>query len=122
MTKVSQFIRLMFESRQAAHKAHFLTTFDARHRALEKFYDDIVDLADKFTEVYIAKFGKPLDLDFSCQDEDAEEIISTLRRHLDWIETNRSLIVPSTYTPIQSLIDDIVRCYLHVLYRLENLM
>ena len=122
MSKASQFIRLMFESRQVAHKAHFTTGIDSKHRALGEFYEAIVDLADRFTEVYIAKYGMPESLDFSCDGDEGADIAETLRNHLNWIETNRNLIVQSGYTPIQSIIDDIVEQYLHTLFKLERLL
>lgn len=119
--KAQQLIRLMFESRQMAHKGHFMTTVDARHRALGEFYDAIGGLADRFTEVCIAKFGKPDDMDMSVSDENTDNIAELLRRHMDWIETNRSLAVGS-YSPIQAIIDDIIEQYLRTIYKLENLL
>ncbi len=120
MSKVSEFIRRMFESRQAAHKAHLLTSVDARHRALQGFYEGIVDLADAFVESYAGRYGLITDLDFSAQDEDADDIIGVLSRHLDWIEVNRSLIAKNQ--ALQSLIDDICIHYMRSLYKLRQLM
>jgi hypothetical protein len=120
MSKVSEFIRLMFESRQVAHKAHLMTSIDARHRALGSFYEGIVDLADGFAEAYIGRYGKIADLDFSAQDEDADEVVAILRRHMEWIEINRSLIAKNQ--ALQSMIDDILVHYMQSLYKLENLM
>ena len=48
--------RLMI-ARNAAHMAHLQTTSFAQHKALDGFYNDIVDLLDSFAETYQGIFG-----------------------------------------------------------------
>lgn len=48
-----RFIAESFAVRTAAHLAHFSTTSYAQHVALDEFYSSIVDLADKYAEVYM---------------------------------------------------------------------
>lgn len=40
--------------------AHLSTTSYAAHKATDKLYDDINDLYDKFLEVYIGIYGRPI--------------------------------------------------------------
>jgi len=119
MNKAEQFVRLMFEDGQQAHKAHFVTTVYARHSATQTFYESVRDLADKFMECYVGRYGPMTNLDMSAEDGDkeAEGISKRLRSSLDWIETNRKLI--TTNVALQALIDEICLLYMQTLYRLE---
>lgn len=48
-----RFIAESFAVRTAAHQAHLSSTSYAQHMALDEFYNGIVDLADKYAEVYM---------------------------------------------------------------------
>lgn len=120
MSKAGQFIGVLFASRNVAHKSHLTAKVYARHMALGGFYESIVGLADRFAETYAGKFGIIEDIDLSANDDG--EAIEVLRKHLNWIETNRNLIVSGTYSPLQNIIDEICGEYLQTLYKLENLI
>jgi hypothetical protein len=44
-------------ARDVTHSAHLNTRSFAKHKALGKFYPEIIDLADKFAEMYQGKYG-----------------------------------------------------------------
>ena len=48
---------IMFHSRTQAHVLHIQTKSYAEHKALEGYYDTIVDLIDDITESYQGKHG-----------------------------------------------------------------
>jgi hypothetical protein len=54
---VKTLIQKLFESRQVAHNVHLQTKSYALHKALNSYYDDILDLTDKFVEVYSGQYG-----------------------------------------------------------------
>lgn len=54
----NKFIGMLFQSRDTMHIAHLQTTSFAEHKALGAYYDDILDLTDKFTEVYFGRFKR----------------------------------------------------------------
>lgn len=54
----NKFIGLLFHSRDTMHIAHLQTTSFAEHKALGAYYDHILDLTDKFTEVYFGRFKR----------------------------------------------------------------
>ena len=54
---IGEFIILCFHARTNAHVLHLQTRSYAAHKALNKFYDEIVDLADSFAEAYIGSYG-----------------------------------------------------------------
>lgn len=56
-----KFIGTLFQSRDAMHIAHLQTTSFAEHKALNMYYDEILELTDKFTEAYFG-FAKRVEI------------------------------------------------------------
>jgi hypothetical protein len=54
---VKGLVQKMFEARQVAHTCHLKTKSYAEHKALNGFYEDILELADKFVETYQGQYG-----------------------------------------------------------------
>lgn len=54
----NKFIGMLFQSRDIMHIAHLQTTSFAEHKALNGYYDGILDLTDKFIEVYFGRFKR----------------------------------------------------------------
>jgi hypothetical protein len=48
----------MLHSATNTHFFHWSTDSYAKHKALAKYYDSIVDLTDTFAESYMGKYGK----------------------------------------------------------------
>lgn len=53
----NELIARLFASRTAAHMAHLQTRSFAEHKALDEFYNEVVEVADSFAEVYQGIFG-----------------------------------------------------------------
>lgn len=53
-----EFIVKSFAVRDAAHLAHLASTSYSQHMALGTFYSDLLDLIDKYAEVYTGLEGK----------------------------------------------------------------
>jgi len=47
-----ELIGILFQSRDIAHLTHLRTSSFAEHKALNKYYDKILDLIDDLTETY----------------------------------------------------------------------
>lgn len=56
--EASKFIGELFRSRDAMHLEHLRTTSYAEHKALNEYYDGILDLTDSFTEKYFGSKGR----------------------------------------------------------------
>ncbi len=48
----------LFETRDQIHYWHLQTTSYAEHKALNQFYDELLDLADSFIETYQGEYGR----------------------------------------------------------------
>ena len=110
-------IALCFESRTKAHYAHLQTKSFAEHKALDDYYNSIIDLTDGFAESYQGRFGiitsyPEIKIEFT----DCVEIIKTTR---DWIDANRSDC--GLFSELQNSIDNIVELCNDTIYKLTNL-
>ncbi len=47
----------LFQTRDIIHLAHLRTSSYAKHKALNKYYEDLIDLTDKLIESYQGEFG-----------------------------------------------------------------
>ena len=53
----ADFVGTLFLARDVAHSTHLNTRSYSKHKALQKFYNGIVDVTDKFAEAYQGKYG-----------------------------------------------------------------
>jgi hypothetical protein len=118
--KPAEFIGCMFLARDVAHSVHLNTRSYAKHKALNKFYDGIVDLADTFTEMYQGRHGLvgPIALHSARK---TSNIVEFLEDSLKEIEDSRYDVCDEKDTAIQNIIDEIVGLYLSTLYKLKFL-
>lgn len=54
----NEFLGRLFETRDQAHYLHFQTLSYAEHKALNKFFDELIELTDNFFECYQGKYGR----------------------------------------------------------------
>jgi len=118
--KPADFVGHLFLARDVAHSVHLNTRSYAKHKALGKFYDEIVDLADSFAEAYQGRHGLigPISLQSAKKNGN---IIEFLQDSLAEIEANRYKFCDEDETAIQNIIDEIVALYLSTLYKLRFL-
>ena len=118
--KCADFVGTLFLARDVAHSVHLNTRSFAKHSALNSFYDEIVELADKFAEAYQGRHGLigPISL---MSAKKTTNIVEFLEDSLADIEKMRYEVVEKTDTPLQNIIDEIVGLYLSVLYKLKFL-
>lgn len=115
-----KFMGELFLARDVAHSVHLNTKSYAKHKALNKFYIGIVDLADDFAEAYQGRKGLigPISLMSARKNGN---IIEFLQDSLAEIEKTRYEVVDKTDSPLQNIIDEIVTLYLSTIYKLRFL-
>lgn len=118
--KMSDFIGQLFLARDVAHSVHLNTRSYAKHKALQKFYTNIVDLADGLSEAYQGRHGLmgPITLQSAKK---SVNIVEFLESQLKEIEAVRYDVVAKSDTALHNLIDEIVSLYLSTLYKLRFL-
>lgn len=110
----------VLHSRTQAHVFHLQTTSYAEHKALNKYYDEVVDLFDGLMESYQGKYGiiknfKSFKIE---QYKNNKKTISYFERLLDLIDENRDSVEDSF---IQNQIDTIQELINSTIYKLKFL-
>ena len=112
-----EFIGRLFFYRNLAHKTHLLTSLFARHKELDAFYNEIVDLTDRFAEAYMGKYGRPDDIKLTWGEPDGD-IQDILKTNVEWIEASKMQMVGRSDTFLLNIIDEIIELHYGTLYRL----
>jgi hypothetical protein len=118
--KAADFVGMLFLARDVAHSVHLNTRSFSKHMALNTFYDEIVDLADKFTEAYQGKYGLvgPITL---MSAKKTSNIVEFLEDQLKEIHDVRYEVVEKECTALHNIIDEIEGLYMSTLYKLKYL-
>ena len=118
--KCNDFVGMLFLARDVTHSVHLNTRSYAKHKALQGFYEGIIDLADGFAEAYQGRYGLigPISL---MSAKKTSNVVEFLQDQLDEIEAGRYDVCKKEDTPLQNLIDGIIELYLSTLYKLRFL-
>lgn len=117
--KPADFVGTLFLARDVAHSVHLSTRSFAKHSALNTFYDEVVELADKFAEAYQGRHG--LIGPITMMSAKSSNIVAFLEESLADIEEMRYKVCEKSDTALQNIIDEIVGLYLSTLYKLKFL-
>lgn len=115
---IQQFIGLLFASRDYAHKAHLKTDSYSQHKALNDFYDEIVELADDLSETWM---GRNLELigEIPVINPPKGEPLAVMKRLLEVIQDTRDFC--SDDSVLSNIIDEIEQLFSSTLYKLKFL-
>lgn len=114
---VKGLVKKLFESRQVAHTAHLQTKSYAVHKALDEYYNDILDLTDKFVETYQGQYGI-----LTGYEQVEPSVVSDIEGYLEdcakIFSAGRESLKDSH---LQNIMDEIVALTYQTLYKLKNL-
>jgi hypothetical protein len=115
-----KFIGMLFLARDVTHSVHLNTRSYSKHKALQKFYENIIDRADSFAEAYQGRHGLigPIAL---MSAKKTENVVAFLEDQLAELEAMRYDVCDKADAPLQNLIDGIIELYLSTLYKLRFL-
>jgi hypothetical protein len=118
--KAADFVGTLFLARDVTHSVHLNTRSYSKHKALGHFYEDLVELADKFAEAYQGRHGLigPISL---MSAKKTNNVVEFLEDSLAEIEGARYDVCDKSDSTLQQLIDNIVEIYLRTLYKLRFL-
>jgi hypothetical protein len=107
-------------ARDVTHSVHLNTRSYAKHKALGKFYENVIGLADDLAEAYQGRHGLigPITLHSAKK---TANVIEFLEDSLKDVEDLRYKVCEKDDTAIQNIIDEIVGLYLSTLYKLKFL-
>lgn len=114
---IAKAIGIMFMSRTAAHMAHLKTKSYAAHKALDEFYNGIIDVSDSLIEAAQGQYGI-LDVPFVNLSGNINDPIGMLQGHLKQLEMCMAMC-DEDY--LMNIFQEIQSLYRSTLYKLANL-
>jgi DNA-binding ferritin-like protein len=125
MNSLASFLSILFEVRKQAHIYHLqvkgLGSY-AAHKALNEFYDGLLDLIDGLAESSQGKYGIITGYTNAFEVKDLNNIQDALlfiQKLAILVETERATIPQDSY--IQNQIDELVALLYSTVYKLQNL-
>lgn len=106
-----KFIGMLFQSRNMMHIAHLQTTSFAEHKALNGYYDGILDLTDKFSEVYFGRYKRVEIVVPEAKNMSAIEHLKEMQQLVDGERNNYS-------SELQNIMDEMLALINKTLYLL----
>lgn len=115
-----EMISVLFHSRTQVHVYHLQTESYAEHKALQDYYDGVLDLIDGLVESYQGKYGILTNYTTLKVDDyvSNDEVQSYLNKVNSVIEKNRTSVKESF---IQNQIDTVQELIFSTLYKLKFL-
>lgn len=117
---IGELILRLFHARTNAHVLHLQTRSYAAHKALNDFYDGIVDIADSLAEAYQGEHGL---IDFTIKSayrQQADGLVM-LTELAEWLEKNRYEAVEAEDTYLHNIIDTALELIRSTIYKLKFL-
>lgn len=115
---IQQFIGLLFASRDYAHKAHLNTESYSQHKALNKFYVNIIDLADSLAEAWMGRnLTKVGEIPVITPPKGEPEKV--FKRLLEVVQDTRDFVGDDSV--LSNLMDEIEALYSSTIYKLKFL-
>jgi len=123
MDQISQFISTLLASRNQAHIFHWQVDGPgsyAAHKALNKYYDEILEATDELVESYQGRYGIIKGYTSPATFKEDDQYITYFEALSKYVETARKTIVTQD-TYIQNQIDEIVKLIETTKYKLKYL-
>lgn len=114
---VKKLVEKMFEVRQTSHNFHLQTKSYSSHKALNSYYDDLLDLIDEFVETFQGQYGILTGYE-NIQITPIDDIISYLEDAVKIFIIGGEALKE---THLKNIIDEIVATTFRTLYKLKYL-
>jgi hypothetical protein len=114
--QVKAFIEKMFEARQVAHNFHLKTKSYSQHKALEKFYSELLNHVDDFVETYQGQHGLIENIEIKVSKKG--DVVFFLEEFCNITKTFRNNLKENH---LQNILDEIVSLTYKTIYKLKYL-
>jgi len=114
--EINKFVEKMFEARQISHNYHLKTKSYSEHKALENFYNDLLNHIDNFVETYQGQYGLLTNLKMVAND--CDDVVSYLEDFCGKVKIFRENLKENH---LQNILDEIVSLTYKTIYKLKYL-
>ena len=118
---IEQLISRVFYARNVTHFEHWRAKGEgsyAKHKALGRFYDDIIDALDSLVEAY--QGANELIGNIPAPETPKGDVLKLLQGDAAWIEENHEDVCGGNRA-VGNLLDNVTAVYLSAIYKLRNL-
>jgi hypothetical protein len=117
------FVSYIFACRNIVHMLHLNTKSFAAHKALDTYYNEVVDIIDSIAEVQQGFQGSVLKgyKDFPLAKYEDYDPVTYLKEVREYVQEYRYKAFPKDYSPIQNELDNLENLLNSTLYKLEQL-
>jgi hypothetical protein len=119
MEQLAIFIGTLMQSRNQAHIYHLQTDSYAAHKALQGYYEDIVDLIDGIVESYQGRYGILRGYKMAGTIKEDGNAVTYFEGVAKFVETIRTQLPQDSY--IQNQVDEVVALVESTKYKLKFL-
>jgi hypothetical protein len=116
---VKKLVEKMFEVRQTSHNVHLQTKSYSTHKALNSYYDKLLDLTDTFIETWQGQYGILTGYE-SMQVTPVDDIISYLEDSVKIFMLGRDSLKESD-SHLKNILDEVVALTYRTIYKLKFL-
>ena len=117
MEEAAEFIAALLHSSTITHFMHLATGSFSEHSALGEFYDEIIDLTDRYAEAYMGKYEQIKK--FPDEFHTAKDPVKYLTGLKEFVSECRKELPQDT--ELQNIIDEIADLINSTLYKLRFL-
>ena len=116
---MANFVSTLFESRDQAHVFHLQSTSLSQHKALNEYYDEIVELIDGLVESVSGIYGNPKGYDVEDLEDfvSKEQVLAYFTDLYKYVQSEREGLYKESW--IQNQIDEVVELIAHTIYLLK---
>jgi hypothetical protein len=119
MEQYATFIGTLMQSRNQVHIYHLQTESYAAHKALQGYYEDIVDLIDGLVESYQGRYGILRGYKMAGTIKEDNNVVIYFEGLCKFVESIRTQLPQDSY--IQNQIDEVVALIESTKYKLKFL-
>jgi len=113
-------IAKLFEARQVSHNVHLQTKSYSEHKALNDFYEEILDFTDLLVESYQGQYGIISGYEKLIQIEPVNNIIEYLEDCVEMFTISKKSISEKD-SHIKNIMEEIIALTYKTIYKLKNL-
>lgn len=122
-SNISKFISKLLESREMAQVYHWTVKGDdgsnAAHKALEEYYDEVIDFIDQIVEVYSGQYGLIEGYDIIDTSSSKEkEKLNYFEEVVNFVKSERKCINDED-THLHSIVDEVIALIYRTIYKLK---
>lgn len=117
---IEELVSRVFCTRNMAHLAHWRTKSYAEHKALDEFYNGLIESIDELVEAYQGSFGLLKEIPEEDDSMYGKPILDVLQEDAKYLNKNRSKIARNVAS-LENIVDEITDLYLSTIYKLKFL-